>query len=380
MAGPAVRRKKPLPRDQLFNPLARKVLRKQISAREAAFGALFVAALIGAGLWIAAQKDNFDPAERDIGYQALVDSSVEDTLYRVPLQRWREPGTQGGPEAPAADLGVFPPELLAEGWQLDGRVESYDPSDVYEKINGAAEQYLRFGFKRLHYVTLARGQDLLTIELYDQGSFQNALGVYSEQKDPGQAVERRGDLELYTTPAGVIGRYDRYYFKIAGNSGNEAVLAKASAVADALAQLPTAASDEPLPLRVLARRLGIAPDALEYAKTDAFQYDFASDFWFGRFPDSADTRYFVHEAADPEAARQLFGRLLEEQKNEYSSVAENEQGALLEHEFLKTVFGIRVRGAIVYGVDGAAGREAAEAALGRLEEGLSRESKADPAP
>jgi hypothetical protein len=380
MVASTARRKRPPPKDQVFNPLGRKVLRKGISTREAIFGALFLGLLVGVAVWIAAQRNRFDPKERDVGYQTLVDSSVEDKLYQAPLKRWQEPGSETSGPGPAVDTGIFPAEILADGWQLDGRVESFDPNNVYEKIDGAAEEYLRFGFQQLLYLTLVRGQDLVTIELYDQGNFQNALGVYSEQKDANQTVETLGKIELYTTPAGVIGRYDRYYFKMSGNSGNEAVLTKARAVATLLEQLPTATASEPLALRVFKARLGIAPDAMEYAKTDAFQFDFASDFWFARLPDSAEARYFVHEATSAVTARELYERLLEEQKNEYSVVEESSAGAMLAHEFLKTIFAIRIRGEVVYGIEGAADRDVATAALGRLEEGLSREGKAATAP
>src|SRR5688572_28955834 len=309
MGASTVRRKRPPPKDQVFNPLGRKVLRKGISTREAIFGALFLVLLVATGVWIAAQRDRFDPQERDVGFQTLVDSSVEDKLYQAPLKRWQESDTGAGGPGPAVDTGVFPAEILGDGWQIDGRVESFDPNNVYEKINGAAEEYLRFGFQHLDYVTLVRGQDLITIELYDQGNFQNALGVYSEQKDASQAVENLGKIELYPTPAGVIGRYDRYYFKISGNSGNEAILTKARAVATLLERLPTAAASEPLALRVFKARLGIASDAMEYAKTDAFQFDFASDFWFARLPDSAEARYFVHEATSAVTADRKSTRL-----------------------------------------------------------------------
>lgn len=377
-------RPKPRPRpaaERLFNPLRRKVLRKRISSGEAAFGALFLVLLGGAGLWVAAQRNHFDPAERDLSTEALARSSVEDTLYRVPLQRWRDPGAAAGPEAAAAvDLGIFPAGFLADGWSVDGRVETYDPNDVYEKIDGAAELYLRYGFQRLHYVTIAHDADLVTVELYDQGTATNALGVYSEQREPDRAVERDGQLELYRTPAGCIGRYDRYYFKIAGNSGGPAVLAKAAQLAALIGTLPVEAVAKPLPQRVLEQRLGFASDQLEYVKSDAFQFEFAADFWFARLPDAADARLFLHEDKDAAEAQALLRRIVQEQKNEYSVIEDSDRGALLQHEFLKTYFAIRLRGATVFGVEGAAGRPEAEAALSRLEEGLSLESKADPAP
>ena len=108
--------------------------------------------------------------------------------------------------------------------------------------------------------------------------------------------------------------------------------------------------------------------------------DFASDFWFGRESGSGGARYFVHLDTSVDGARTLLGRLVAEQKNEYIALMEGGHEAILQHRFLHTFFAVRAHGSAVFGIDGAADRNAAEAALGRLEEGLNREIQAHPAP
>ena len=193
MVSPPVRRKRLPRKDQLFNPLARKVLRKRIGWGEAAFGAVFVVFLAGAGLWIAAQKNRFDPRERDISYQALVDSSVKSGLYEAPLKRWHESDSEsGGGAAAAEELGVLPRDVLNDGWRLDRPVETYDSSNLYEKIDGGAEQYLHFGFQRLHYATLSHGQDALTIELYESRQLPERPGHLLGPEGAGPEGRTRG--------------------------------------------------------------------------------------------------------------------------------------------------------------------------------------------
>ncbi|RLE26346.1 MAG: hypothetical protein DRJ65_05695, partial [Acidobacteria bacterium] len=80
-------------RERVFNPLKRKVLRKRISSTETRFGVAFVVMLVATGIWILAQKDNFDPSDRDISIEVLENDSVEDTLYQRPLKLWQEPGS-----------------------------------------------------------------------------------------------------------------------------------------------------------------------------------------------------------------------------------------------------------------------------------------------
>jgi hypothetical protein len=352
--------------EKLFNPLKQKLLRKRIPRGETIFGAAFLVLLALVAVWVLLQKNRYDPAERDLSMEALAQSSVEDNLYRRPLKPWVEPGTAGS-TAPAPDLGVFPDGLLDGGWELDGRVESYDPSNVYEKINGAAEQYIAFGFRALHYVTLARDDRFLTVELYDQGSFPNALGIFAAQREAGRPVERRGRAFYYPTPAGAVGGIGGFYFKIAADGTGAEVTEKAEALVGLFSGLPVSQEAEPPGYSILADGLGLSLDRIAYERSDVFRYDFLSDFWFGTVGEGSAARYFVHQAADAEEAATLFGRLLEEQLFEYALLERDEESALLRHEYLETVFGLRRVGPLLVGVEGAESREHALDCLGRLE-------------
>ncbi len=361
-------------RERLLTPHKRKVLRKRITLAETLFGAGFVVLVALATVWVGAQGDNFDPADRDVDIDVLRDQSVAETLYTPPLKRWSDPAVvaaQAG--APAPDLGFFPSSILADGWALDGRVESYDESNVYEKIDGAAEQYRTFGFRVLHYVTLARDRRFLNVEIYDQGAFQNVLGVFAAQRAPGREVKRRGEIFYYETPVGIIGGYRNLYFKAAGSEADPAVVEKAVSLLDAIPRMETSSSRPPRAFEVLTAKLDVPFDGLEYQRENVFHYDFLGDFWFGAVGGGGDARYFIHEAAEPAEAAALFERLTEEHLREHAPVEEAGDRALMQHRFLKTYFALERRGAYLYGVDGAAERSAAAGALGRLEEALGVE-------
>lgn len=358
-------------KERLLTQVKRRVLRKHIGRGETVFGGAFVAILLLMAVWIGAQHDNFDPGDRDISFEVLAADSVEDTLYKAPLRPWVEPGTAvGGAMAP--DLGLFPPSVLDGDWSVDGRLERYQPETLYQKINGAAEQYLSFGFEELSYLTIAQQSNLLTLEVYDQGRFENTLGLFAAQRSSGREVTVDGDVFFYQTPVGAVGGVGRYYFKLSGNSENDAVTAKAQQVVSILAGLGSATVSVPRGFSVLTSGLGIAFDKLSYKPTDAFQYDFASDFWFGVPSACADCRVFVHEAGDDGAAAELFAQLLEEQQFEYSLLDEAGDTATLQHEFLNTIFAVHRQGPLVYGVEGAPDRATARRLLGRLQEAVSR--------
>jgi hypothetical protein len=346
--------------------MKRRVLRKRITLSEVLFGVAFCLLLAVSTIWVVAQKHNFDPADRDISFETLEKDSNEGELYVTPLKRWSEPGSAPTAQA-GVDLGLFPRGLLDGGWELDGRVETYDADTLYEKINGAADLYIAFGFRRLHYVTLAQDSRFLNVELYDQGNFRNVIGLFSAQKDANREVLRRGEIFYYPTSVGVIGGYRNFYFKIAGSSTDDATLDKAASLIELIEDLPAGAGELPRPFRVLTEGLGIPSERLEYQLKDVFQYDFLTDFWFSRVADQGETRYFIHESDDAGTASALYAKLAEEQKVEYSVIEEEGDSLLLQHRFLNTFFAMRLDGGAILGIDGAPSAETARNLLDDLQ-------------
>jgi hypothetical protein len=368
-----------LPRERLFTRHTRKVLRKRITLSETVFGIAFIALVGLATIWIGAQGDNFDPADRDLSFEVLEEQSTDATLYNPPLERWTEPGT-AATGLPSVNVAPFPPAILEDGWSLDGRVESYDASNVYEKINGAAEQYISFGFRSLHYATIAKEPHFLTIELYDQEGFRNVLGIFAAQRGKERKVESSGEIFFYPTQIGMIGGYRNFYFKIAGNSGHREVLEKAGRILGVVAELPAVRTPAPRPFRILTQDLGVRLEDLVYQRSDVFQYDFLSDFWFGAVTDHPGASYFMHEAGDAGSADILYRRLRKEQESEYSLVEDGSERVLLRHEYLKTYFALQRGGDMLYGVAGASSREAAKRSLSRLRGALTDESSEEANP
>jgi hypothetical protein len=348
--------------ERVFNKSKRPFRRTHIPLGETAAAVVILAALGLAAAWYASKARDFDPSERDIATELLVAGSVTDTLYRTPVQRWAEPGQAMGASAAPA-LGVFPAALLDNGWEPTSRVQEFNKETLYEKIDGAAEQYFQFGFKMLHYVALGKpAEDLeISVELYDMESFQNALGIFAAQKDAGRSTERIGRAQCYTTGAGVIGLFDNYYFKLAGNSGTPAIHDKARQMTEALSQISTDAAATTLPFLAFTEKLGIPLERISYEKQDVFQYDFAGDFWFAQAAAESDLRYYIHAAKNPEDAAALFDNLLQNHVYDYDVVEKSERRAVLKHKYLGTFLTLECHAELVFGLDNAPDQAALEA-------------------
>ena len=361
----------------LFHQRGPEVGRKEIPVGEVLFGVFFVLFLIALAVWFASKKDDFRPEDRDISMALLAEGAVRDTLYRAPVKRWVDPAAAASGGAAAA-LGIFPGEILAGDWRPASRVQRFNRETLYEKIDGAAEQYFQYGFVELHFLSIEQSQSglALMIEVYDMGSFQNALGIFAAQRDAEQAVSDRGPARYYPTGAGAIGILGGFYLKMSGNSEAPAVQEKALQIVDLLSGAKSGSAQTPHAFRVLADLLGVPFDAIAYERSDVFQYDFAKDFWFGRPDKASEQCYYLHEAASEEEAQALFDQLLENHRYDYEVLEVSRGEALLQHQFLETFMSLNRRGTLVFGIDNAPDQDALGASLDTLTEALSHDEDA----
>lgn len=354
---------------RVLNPLPRRIFRTRIRPAEHAASVAILVLLVLAGAWVLAQRDAYDPSERDISVEALRAGSVKQLPYHAPLERWREPGSAGA-AAGLPDTGIFPSSILGDGWTLDGRVETYVPDTLYEKINGQAEQYLKFGFRELHYATLAREDVFVTIELYDQSRFDNALGVFASQRDPSRSVERRGGIHYYRTSAGAIGISNDLFFKIVASETSPAVTSKVDGLLDAIDAIEVPGESSARVFSLLTEKMGLPFERVAYEKQNALQLAFFERVWFGALDEEGLSRVFVHAGNDEDASASVFSKLVEEQSFEHSSVEQGDERALMQHEFLGTYFLVARRGPWIYGVDGVSDAATARDILARVEKEL----------
>jgi hypothetical protein len=83
--------------------------------------------------------------------------------------------------APPRDLAVLFPDL--DGWTRDNGTEVFLPDNLYEHIDGAAENFLACGFERLAVQNYVNGKKQgLGAEIYYHGTPENAFAIYASEK------------------------------------------------------------------------------------------------------------------------------------------------------------------------------------------------------
>ena len=356
---------------KVFNRLERpRLLRKEISTTETAVGVLLLLVILGMIYWLVEQRSNYDPGERDIDIALLVAQSVEDNLYKTPLKRWRDPNLGDLSEAPVA-LGPFDPSLLEGGWRSVSTPQTFEADTLYEKINGQADQYVKFGFQKLTVIELEhRGTGrFLDVFLYDQGTFEGSLGVYQEQRG-GRATEQFEGVHYTPNVIGAIGMSGRVFFHIIADAPDKSIEVMTRRVVMALARLGQQGVP-PTGFEILNSGLGVPFEQIGYQPSNVFQYRFAQHFWFGDLEGTEDARIFVHTAKTPSDARQLYDKLLAELLEDYDVIESAPTHTFLQHRFLKTYFGLRHEGASVFGVEKHPQAEGVAVALKRLQTTLA---------
>lgn len=362
-------------RDRIFNSHKSRLMRNHIPGSENLSVALIFLALIALVTWVTTTRDDFDPAERDLPIELLGDNSRQIEIYNRPLKPWVEPGQQLA--GPAFDLGPFPSPTLDPEWRPVARVKRFQPDNLFEKINGEAEKFIKQGFVELAFLRLRSANDSseIAIELFDQGGLSGSLAVFSEHA-AGRTIEDRDGVSFVATEAGAIGRQGRYFFRIAGDRQSPAITDKAARLVAAFAQLDrdpaTTTREKVLPagFALLSQRLGIAETDIQFQESNVFQYDFAQRFWFGNAGIGGDARLFIHVADTAAEAEDLIAALVTEHSHEYDQLESDGTYKLFRHRYLGSYFAIAQRGNYVYGVENSPNSAALAASLERISEHL----------
>ncbi|MBK6846376.1 MAG: hypothetical protein IPG96_02070 [Proteobacteria bacterium] len=279
------------------------------------------------------------------------------------------PVVRGG-GAPGPARGALPADLAAPSWR-ELRWAHYGADKLYEKIDGRADYFKSFGFRRLSWVALALrppGAASVDLELYDLGTAASALGAF--------AGERAAETRVQVTPAGLAQRapnarfftHGRFYLRAIGSDAGAAVRAQLDHLERRLrAALPS----EPLPwaYALFGRALGLDAARVSYLRENAFSFGFARDVWTAQL--DAQTQLFVARRADAAQARAFAARLMEGFAS-YGTAAGRAAGvAWIADRYLQTLAGAESAGVWVLGVRGAPDLATAGAALRRLRVALA---------
>ncbi len=180
--------------------------------------------------------------------------------------------------ASASAPGSGPCPASAGGWTRTGEPKQFGVDDLWEYIDGAAEQFVAYGFQELVTATYSNPAGVTaTVDVYQMGDSLRAFGIYAQETNP--------DAERVTV--GVEGRVNANvvsfwsadsYVKIVTAPASGTFTSQTMALANALASALGPAGEPPAQLRVFPPK-GLVPGSVRFTPADILgQREFRNGF------------------------------------------------------------------------------------------------------
>ncbi len=218
-----------------------------------------------------------------------------------------------GQEASSSPLLPLLPK--PPGWSLSEAPRTFSPGTLFEYIDGAAENYLSYGFRELLVGDFKQDGSTasLTVEVYDMEDETRAFGIYSSERYPEShflKIGSQGYLEEGTLNFIVAGFYVKLLCFDCGE-GAERILRSVAEQVEA--KVPAKGQLPPL--------LGLFPPEGLVANSEKFILQNFLGFGFLHHGYLADYRVqgqefelFIIQAANDQEARDMLERYLDSQR------------------------------------------------------------------
>ena len=103
---------------------------------------------------------------------------------------------------------------VLKGWEVLSETEVYDTDNLWEYINGAAEQFYDYGFEELKAAEFKSKKISASVDIYNMGTSLNAFGIYMTERSRKGNYLDIGTEAVVTPPSQGLLLKDKYYVKI----------------------------------------------------------------------------------------------------------------------------------------------------------------------
>jgi hypothetical protein len=146
---------------------------------------------------------------------------------------------------PLSAQEVTLPELA--GFKKVTNYPVFTPDNLWDFINGAADNYLAYGFADLHVAEYKKGKEVIKLEVYRHRNNTLAFGIYSSERSPTFNFLKLG-AQGYNAGGSTNFFKGNHYVKIRTYSKKEKTLQSAALLARQMAEMITGESSIPVML------------------------------------------------------------------------------------------------------------------------------------
>lgn len=251
--------------------------------------------------------------------------------------------------------GFLPTPGFSEGWVMSGKVNHYNPENLYVYINGEAELFMPYGFEGLASAFYTRGNDRssgIVADIYRMRSPIDAFGIYSNYRDAGAEAVKAG-AGGFIDNAQLMFYKDRYFVRLSVSGtvpDGRAMLERCALAIDG--HLP-GGSSRPGELDMLDVP-GVVPDTVRYVAQSVLGYVFFQKGLTADITVDGETaKAFIIIGRSPEVSLAAFGKYIDYLRGSGVPVqpANGEKGTTLTVQdplYRGTI--VRRSGVYIYGV------------------------------
>jgi hypothetical protein len=207
-------------------------------------------------------------------------------------------------EAETNDLAtLLPAPDSIPGWKLDGEPLAYGAENLWEYIDGAAENFLAFGCRGMVAQTyVSEGGKGLKVEIFEHSSPLMAYGIYAQMRSPGLSFYDIGN-EAFADAFSINFWKDRYFVRVSAFEKSDALSRALKTFAAAVDAKIHKAGSLPPEAGAFAEE-GLEPKSLCFLTTGVLGLEhFPPSFVATYTLDEEEAKLYLSTLADTTAAR-----------------------------------------------------------------------------
>jgi len=200
--------------------------------------------------------------------------------------------------------------LKPVGFEGSAKVTAYNNANLYEKIDGKADQYIEAGFQGLFTRLFTNKNDNtpgMELYLFDMGNARNAFSIYSMQKRPG--VESADGLKFgYKTSNSLYFACGKYYAEFIGFSESGELVKTMTQIAKDI-QTSLQVDNAAIPEFALFPQQGMVPDSFKLYTKNAFGFEGLTDTFTAQYDiDGQPVTAFLSRRSTPAEASDVLSK------------------------------------------------------------------------
>lgn len=218
----------------------------------------------------------------------------------------------------ASNNELFP---IVKGWKISDKVDVYTPDNLWDKINGAADGYYAYAFKKLLVADYTReNEDYISVEIYEHANPVMAFGIYSSER-PSDARYNKTGTEGYELEGLFHFLADRFYVKIYTPYRDEAATKAIQKIAKGISEKIGGNQEFPTIIKCFPGE-NQRPNSTIFVSKNFMGYGFFNSAFVSAYTVSeTDFTIFIIEARNADATRDMITSYFKLQKVHFDGLS-----------------------------------------------------------